>query len=209
MKRRYGGRAFLGIPYAAGPVGNLRWAPPQAAAPFSGTFSATTFGPACPQTCDLPPDTCPLDGTSEDCLSLDIYTPLVPSSDPAGYPIMFFYYGGDFIQGGAGVTLYSGLYMVNNTGVVLVVINYRLGALGFLHTSELQGNYAIMDQTYVQSNKKRKEIPLFFLFSLSFSLSLSNSFSFSFSSFSSFSFLVLLYNGPKKTLLLLVAILLV
>ena len=144
----YGGRAFLGIPFAAPPVGDLRWSPPSPPAPFSGTFQATSFGPACPQICDLPPNTCPLDGTSEDCLTLEVYTPLVPSASPSGYPVMLFYYGGDFVQGGAGVTLYSGLYMVNTSGIVLVVINYRLGALGFLHTAELGGNYAIMDQTY-------------------------------------------------------------
>lgn len=150
------GNAYMGIPFAQQPVGALRWQPPQPPLPFpSGVFNATSFGPACPQKCDLPPMTCPFDGYDEGCLTLVVYTPLGAAPAP-GWPVMLFYYGGDYVQGGAGVTLYSGLQMVNQSGVVLVVINYRLGALGFLHTHELQGNYAVMDQTqalrWVQSS---------------------------------------------------------
>jgi para-nitrobenzyl esterase len=144
-----GVNTFLGLPYAAPPTGNLRWRPPQPAAAWTGVRDATQFGPSCPQKTVnnpyLPPG--PI---SEDCLYLNVYTPTSRSSSGAGRPVLVWIHGGGLVQDGA--RNYDGSKLAAD-GTVVVTINYRLGALGFLAHPKLAsrpggpaGNYGLMDQ---------------------------------------------------------------
>jgi len=155
-----GVNSFLGLPYAAPPTGNLRWRPPQPAASWSGVRDATQFGPSCPQALTgnplLPPGT-----ISEDCLYLNVYAPPVGSNDQGGRPVLVWIHGGGLVQDGA--RDYDGSKLAAD-GVVVVTINYRLGALGFLAHPALAshgaaGNYGLMDQQaalrWVQRNIAR------------------------------------------------------
>ena len=152
--------SFLGLPYAAPPVGNLRWRPPAPAAGWRGVRDATQFGPSCPQALTgnslLPPGT-----ISEDCLYLNVYAPPVGSNDQGGRPVLVWIHGGGLVQDGA--RDYDGSKLAAD-GVVVVTINYRLGALGFLAHPALAshgaaGNYGLMDQQaalrWVQRNIAR------------------------------------------------------
>jgi para-nitrobenzyl esterase len=138
---------FRGIPYAAPPVGGLRWKPPAAAASWRGVRDATQFGPSCPQATTqnpfLPPG--PL---SENCLYLNVYTPAAKRS--GSRPVLVWIHGGGLVQDGA--RNYDGARLAAD-GTVVVTINYRLGALGFLAHPALAtrpggpaGNYGLMDQ---------------------------------------------------------------
>lgn len=145
---------YLGIFYAEPPTGNNRFRDPIKKSPWSSVFNATVFGDGCPQTCELPPNTCPAT-QSENCLSLNIYTPaIIDPNHPV--PVLFFIPGGRFEQGSAATPLYSGAAFVNKTNTVLVVINYRLGVLASLTTEDITGNFAIKDQKvalqWVQDN---------------------------------------------------------
>lgn len=137
------GRKFLGIPYAAPPVGNLRWKPPAAPANWTAPRDATHFGNNCPQA----PTPFGLPSANEDCLFLNVYTPpvgVLPS------PVIVWIHGGAFQFGESND--YDPRALVGKN-VVVVSINYRLGALGFLAhpalTSEgggTSGNYGFLDQ---------------------------------------------------------------
>lgn len=139
-------KQFLGIPYAAPPVGERRWAAPMPPAAWTGTRDATKFGHHCPQR-----DTSPLSyygtaGGQEDCLFLNVFTPVTPGP----HPVMVWIHGGAFLYGRG-----DGYLPVRLTqqGVVVVTLNYRLGSLGFLAHPALNdaaghsGNYGVMDQT--------------------------------------------------------------
>ncbi|HKP57945.1 MAG TPA: carboxylesterase family protein [Polyangiales bacterium] len=138
-------RSFKGIPYAAPPVGPLRWKPPTAAAPFpGGVRSAVMLAPHCPQIMS------PFGAASatEDCLYLNVFTPTTPGP----HPVMVWIHGGAFIYGQSDE--YDPTLLVGQ-GVIVVTINYRLGALGFLSHPALtaegggaSGNYGIMDQQF-------------------------------------------------------------
>jgi carboxylesterase type B len=78
-----GNREWAGLPFAAPPVGALRWQFPEEPAPLQGTFEADVLAPGCPQICHLPYGSCP-ETTSEDCLYLSVWAPAKPSEDPAG-----------------------------------------------------------------------------------------------------------------------------
>ena len=121
---RDGVRAFLGIPYAAPPVGALRWRPPQPAAAWAAPRDATHRGPACPQ---------PEEGyhreTSEDCLQLNLW---IPDGASGKLPVLLWIHGGAFYQGSGGDDLYDGARLARRAHALVVTINYRLGALGFL-----------------------------------------------------------------------------
>ena len=121
-----GVNSFLGLPYAAPPTGNLRWRPPQPASSWSGVRDATQFGPGCPQALArnpfLPPGT-----ISEDCLNLNVYTPTLRSGSDR--PVLVWIHGGGLVQDGG--RNYDGTKLAA-AGTVVVTINYRLGALGFL-----------------------------------------------------------------------------
>jgi para-nitrobenzyl esterase len=135
---------FLGIPYAAPPVGALRWQPPQSAARWSGVRDATQFAPHCPQ----PATPFGQASTSEDCLFLNVFTPSHQKAG-AGHPVMVWIHGGALVTGESDD--YDPAALVAD-GVTVVTINYRLGALGFLAHPALadangqSGDYGLEDQ---------------------------------------------------------------
>src|SRR6516164_5752942 len=140
---------FLGLPYAAPPTGNLRWRPPAPPAAWDGVRDATQFGPSCPQVLDpkLNPEL-PPGAISEDCLYLNVYAPPPSMNDQGGRPVLVWIHGGGLVQDGA--RDYDGSKLAAD-GIVVVTINYRLGALGFLAHPALAshgaaGNYGLMDQ---------------------------------------------------------------
>ena len=145
---------FLGIPYAAPPVGPLRWRAPQPAAHWTGVRTATQFGPHCPQY----GSPFGLASMSENCLFLNVYAP-AGSLRGSSLPVMVWIHGGDLTAGESNDYNPAGLV---HDGVVVVTINYRLGALGFLAHPALtsrggsSGNYGLMDQQaalrWVQQN---------------------------------------------------------
>jgi para-nitrobenzyl esterase len=145
-----GVRVFKGIPFAAPPVGPLRWRAPQAVAGWSGIRAADRFSAVCPQHGSYPPESAP-EPTSEDCLYLNIWTPQQPAAKPL--PVMVWIYGGALENGSASTPLYAGEGFARR-GVILVTINYRLGVLGFLALNSLSkesavgvsGNYGLLDQ---------------------------------------------------------------
>ena len=141
-------RAFRSIPYAAPPIDELRWQNPEAVEPWgNNTYQATSDPPGCPQTCYLPPKTCPA-VQSEDCLYLNIYTPSVEQLNDELVNVFVFIHGGNFKQGYGGGLIYNGTEWVNLTNTIVITINYRLGALGFLFSVEagMDGNFGFLDQ---------------------------------------------------------------
>jgi len=144
--------SFRGIPYAAPPLGKLRWRPPQPAACFRGTLDASAWGPLCPQL-----DEKDAVVGQEDCLQLNVWTPEPRPASPV--PVMVWIHGGGHVQGGATmqsgtIRIYDGQRLTEKTGAVVVTINYRLGALGFLAHAALtredphgsSGNLGVLDQ---------------------------------------------------------------
>ena len=123
--------AFKGIPYAAPPVGLLRWRPPQPPAPWSGTRDANHFGDDCMQTPYVIPTG---QKASEDCLTVSLWT--TPNYRKSHRPVMVFIYGGAFIGGSAAYPLYDGAKLARE-GVVVVGFNYRVGIFGFLAHPQL------------------------------------------------------------------------
>lgn len=154
--------AYLGIPYAAPPTGDLRWRPPAEVKSWEGIRKADKFGPSCPQAVasDFGPEWLP-GNMSEDCLSLNVWTPATNSSEKL--PVMVFIYGGAYMRGSSALPLYNGTVLAKK-GVVVVTINYRVGVLGYMAHPELSkespnntsGNYALLDQEaalrWVQKN---------------------------------------------------------
>jgi para-nitrobenzyl esterase len=144
-------RAFLGIPYAAPPVGDLRWRAPQPVRPWEGVRKAAAFGPR-PMQGAIYSDMVFRDpGPSEDCLYLNVWTPAKSAAEKL--PVMVWIYGGGFHAGGSSEPRQDGAHLATK-GVVVVSMNYRLGVFGFFSHPELtaesgrgSGNYGIMDQT--------------------------------------------------------------
>lgn len=143
---------FGGIPYASPPVGNLRWAPPEEPPSWKPhVLDASHFGPDCYQIPDeLANPFASYDAMSEDCLYLNIYTPAGASSMTrrTQLPVMVWFHGGAFQQGAAKRPEYDARRLAQQEMVIVVTVNYRLGALGFLVASELGllGNFGLMDQ---------------------------------------------------------------
>jgi para-nitrobenzyl esterase len=148
-------RHFLGIPYAAPPVGDLRWRAPQPAEPWTGTRDALQTGDQCPQSLSYSGPS-----NDEDCLYLNVWSP----SGAHDLPVMVWLHGGAFIFGSGGDKYYSGEKLADR-GIVVVTINYRLGAFGFMALPQLDtedpqyptsGNYGLADQqaalAWVQRN---------------------------------------------------------
>ena len=144
-------RVFRGIPFAAPPVGERRWQPPQPVTPWEGVRPATEFGPRCMQN-PVFDDMVFRDELSEDCLYLNVWTP-AQSADES-LPVMAWIYGGGFQGGSASEPRQDGARLAGK-GVVVVSMNYRLGVFGFFAHPELtaesehraSGNYGLMDQT--------------------------------------------------------------
>lgn len=144
-----GGALFAGIPYAAAPVGELRWKPPAAAKPWSGVRDASQPGPTCPQP-HLGWNAWDASRAAEDCLSLNVW---VPAGRAKPLPVMVWYHGGAFIGGSGSAPAFNGSALIGN-GVIVVTVNYRLGVLGYLAHPELSaespdrtsGNYGVQDQ---------------------------------------------------------------
>jgi para-nitrobenzyl esterase len=142
---------YRGIPYALPPVADLRWAAPEPHPRWRGRRDATTFGAACPQA-GLAAIPAPADvtGDSEDCLFLNVWTPraAVDRAWDSRLPVMVFLHGGYFVFGAGSEPGFDGSYLAASGNVVVVTLNYRLGALGFLTVPELglTGNYGILDQ---------------------------------------------------------------
>ncbi len=158
---------FKGIPFAAAPVGSLRWKSPQPVQPWSGTKACDKFGPSPMQGKPVPFSMwsaeflIPQEPISEDCLYLNVWT--ASSSAKEKRPVLVWIYGGGFTSGGSAVPIYDGEAMAKK-GIVFVSINYRVGVFGFLAHPELtkesgnnaSGNYGLMDQIaalkWVQKN---------------------------------------------------------
>jgi para-nitrobenzyl esterase len=140
-------RVYRGIPYAAPPVGDLRWRAPQPAAKWEGVRAATEYGRACMQTnaaiATLPPP-------SEDCLFVNVWAP--PTRSAERLPVMVWIHGGGFTAGTPAEQLYHAEWLAQK-GVVVVSVGYRLGVFGFLAHPELSaendrrvsGNYGLLD----------------------------------------------------------------
>ncbi len=139
--------SFKGIPYAAAPVGPLRWRPPRSPPESSAIRSAYDYGPACQQPVIAGP--LPV-GVSEDCLTLNVFRPF-EFEDPL--PVMVWIYGGSFVSGSASDLLFDGAKLAQ-AGVIVVTLNYRLGPFGWLaHPALGEGasdsggaNFGMMDQ---------------------------------------------------------------
>ena len=147
-------RAYLGVPFAAPPVGDLRWKPPQPLTPWQGVRAATSFGPQCLQGGGSPKSVyfeysggdLPM---NEDCLTLNVWAPV----EAKDLPVMVWIYGGGFQVGAASRPVFNGTRLAER-GVIVVSMNYRVGVLGFLAHPELSaesaqhasGNYGLLDQ---------------------------------------------------------------
>ncbi|WP_295393128.1 carboxylesterase family protein [uncultured Thiodictyon sp.] len=141
-----GVREFKGIPFAAPPVGERRWAPPQALAPWSGVLDATRYRGLCPQAARYG---IPEDSTDEDCLYLNVTTPAPGGQVPAGRrPVIVWIHGGAFVGGSSG--LYDLSALAKTGDAVVVSMNYRLGVFGFMpHPAfdpDTDGAYGLLDQ---------------------------------------------------------------
>ncbi|HYD27227.1 carboxylesterase/lipase family protein [Brevundimonas sp.] len=142
---------FKGIPYAAPPTGQNRWRPPLPATPWSGLRDASAYGPACIQPTPGAPHiySDDLGATSEDCLTLNVWTPATDGKAP----VIVWIHGGSLVAGSSKERLYDGARLTRE-GVVVVSINYRLGVLGYLAHPDLSaespagvsGNYGLLDQ---------------------------------------------------------------
>ena len=146
-------RVYKGIPYAAPPVGDLRWAAPKPAGPWTGARDASKFGNACPQP-PYPKESLAYreaEPMGEDCLYLNVWTAAKSASEKR--PVMVWIHGGGLTRGSGSTSLSDGENFAKK-GVVLVKINYRLGILGFFAHPALSaesehkvaGNYAVLDQ---------------------------------------------------------------
>jgi para-nitrobenzyl esterase len=153
--------AFKGIPYAAPPVGPLRWRPPQPVLAWQGTRDAAAFGADCMQTREIPAGAAAQPAPSENCLFVNVWRPR--SSGVRPLPVLVWIHGGAFINGGSSSPTQDGAKLAAH-GLVVVSFNYRLGRFGFFgfpaltreHPQELHGNYGYMDQLaalkWVQKN---------------------------------------------------------
>jgi para-nitrobenzyl esterase len=144
---------FLGVPFAQPPVGQLRWKAPQPLEPWRGVKQAKKFGPRPVQSNIFGDMISRSDGISEDCLYLNVWTPM--RYDKKNLPVLVYFYGGGFVAGDASEPRYDGESMAKK-GIVVVTVNYRLNIFGFFAHPELSaettykgsGNYGLMDQAF-------------------------------------------------------------
>lgn len=154
-------RIFRGVPFAAPPVGDLRWKEPQPVKNWQSVRPAKEFGPRAMQLAVFGDMNFRSNGMSEDCLYLNVWTPAKKGTERL--PVLVYFYGGGFIAGDGSEPRYDGESMATK-GIVAVTVNYRLGAFGFMAHPELtkvsphkaSGNYGLLDQTaalrWVQQN---------------------------------------------------------
>ena len=149
---RDGVAVFRGLPYARPPIGPRRFGPPEPPERWAGVLEATRCGPSAAQNRALvgPLMTLGIDRTGEDCLYLNVWT---PGADRARRPVLVWIHGGAFVLGSGSQTLYNGGTLARRGDVVVVTINYRLGALGFLRAGDrfgprlpATGNEGLLDQ---------------------------------------------------------------
>jgi para-nitrobenzyl esterase len=131
--------AWKGIAYATPPLGDLRFQAPQPPASWTGIKDASQFGPASPQSKRIAKAATK---QSEDCLSLNIWS---PAADGKKRPVMFWIHGGGFLVGSNSTEMYDGASLARTGDVVVVNINYRLGALGFLYLNDIKGKQTGFD----------------------------------------------------------------
>jgi para-nitrobenzyl esterase len=151
VTEKSGIRAFKGLPFAAPPVGELRWREPQPVKNWQGVRKADKFGPRAMQRAIFGDMNFRSDGMSEDCLYLNVWTPA--KSDKEKLPVLVYFYGGGFMAGDGSEPRYDGERMAQK-GMVALTVNYRLGLFGFMAHPELtsespnkaSGNYGLMDQ---------------------------------------------------------------
>ncbi|XP_078621270.1 cAMP-regulated D2 protein-like [Branchiostoma floridae x Branchiostoma japonicum] len=153
------GAIFFGLPFAAPPIGNLRWKSPV---PFDTAWAPETYDgtiprpgclqPGCnPNHPEDPRHKCPRGlKISEDCLYLNVFAPRTALNATARLPVMFWLYGGEYYSGSGSAVLYDGRFLANKTDTIVVTTNYRMGAPGFLVSGDgedaAKGNYGILDQ---------------------------------------------------------------
>src|SRR5215510_14999564 len=144
-------RSFKGIPFAAAPVGDLRWQAPQPVRDWKDVRKADQFGPRCMQRPIFSDMGFRSNGMSEDCLYLNVWTPA--KSNRERLPVLVYFYGGGFVAGDGSEPRYDGESMAA-MGIVVITVNYRLGVFGFFAHPELtkesphhaSGNYGLLDQ---------------------------------------------------------------
>ena len=150
--RRDGTDVFLGIPYASPPIGERRLAPPIQAASWTEPLRATIPPSACPQLAS--PDPAGLASNNEDCLYLNVWSPTRSGSPPASLsPVIVWIHDGGFVEGYSAAKQYDATRLAVAANAVVVTVNYRVGALGFLAASALDdadarhvsGNYGLLD----------------------------------------------------------------
>lgn len=160
--------AFLAVPYAAAPVGKLRWREPQPPQPWPGVRDSSAFGPICQQGVPAPwgpytPEFLAAPPMSEDCLTLNVWK---PKGTARNLPVLVYIHGGGFGGGAGSLPIYDGAKLAAK-GAVVVTINYRVGVFGFMAHPALtaespmnsSGNYGLLDQIaalqWVQANAAR------------------------------------------------------
>ncbi|MDQ3395033.1 MAG: carboxylesterase family protein [Bacteroidota bacterium] len=151
IKENSGIISFKGIPFAAPPVGNLRWKETQPVKNWSGVLKANKFGPRAMQKAIFGDMNFRSNGMSEDCLYLNVWTPEISGNEKL--PVLVYFYGGGFMAGDGSEPRYDGESMATK-GILSVTMNYRLGAFGFMAHPELSeeskfsasGNYGLLDQ---------------------------------------------------------------
>ncbi|MFB2579775.1 carboxylesterase/lipase family protein [Herbiconiux sp. P15] len=150
--------SWKGIPFAAAPVGELRFRRPQPPEPWEGTRPATRFGPMAPQNVLKSMEVVPGVGISEDCLSVNVWAPA--GAERGSKPVMVWIHGGGYFQGSTAQRFYDGRNLASEGDVVVVTVNYRLGVIGFVDFSSLsssfESNLGLRDQIaalrWVQEN---------------------------------------------------------
>merc|ERR1711935_587397 len=135
--------SYLGVPFAQPPINDLRFAAPQEESAWSGEWDATFKRPLCSQPANC--SGCDVETTAEDCLYLNVFAPTELPDEPL--PVYYWIHGGSF-TGDWHPKWYNGEQLVGHGGVILVTVNYRLGALGFLSTGDgvIRGNQGMLDQ---------------------------------------------------------------
>jgi len=134
---RDGIKTFLGVPYAAPPVGQNRFRAPQPVEPWDGVRDALELPPSCPQPQQRPAGWTHESVESEDCLYLNVWTPAAGDGADATRPVMVWYHGGGYSIGSGSWPLYDGSALARRGDVVVITVNHRLGPLGYLHLADL------------------------------------------------------------------------